>query len=250
MQVTMKVEGLNQALDIVRSFSDRRANAAAATALTRTVAELRSIWAEQLRVRLDRPTPATVNAPRIRTASAASLTAEVYIRDSGGSLPPVEWLKPEEEGGPRRLKRFEQAMRNQGALPPGYYMVPGPAAKLDGYGNVSRGQIVQVIAQLGAKFSPGYQRVISASASRRAAKALKTGRGYVAITERKKGLPMGVYERKGRGLAPVFFFVRAVSYRPRTGLVELARQQAPAIFKRQYERAVNDSAARLAARGG
>ncbi|HYC00365.1 MAG TPA: hypothetical protein VEC57_14605 [Candidatus Limnocylindrales bacterium] len=237
MRMTVSVTGLKEAQEKMRGkFSARAVASVAAATLNRTVADLAKGWGEQLKTRLDRPTSATRNAPRFKRAQVNDLTAEVYIRDQGGGTPPAVWLAPEEFGGARRLKKFEQALQNQGALPPGHYVVPGPAAKLDAFGNVARSQIVQVIAQLGAKLSPGYQRVISPSAAKRAARATSLGRAYFAMPPSVKGLPGGIYERRQKKPVAVFYFVRSVSYRPRTELLGYAKRHAAASFARGFEK--------------
>lgn len=254
MRISIDTQGLGQARrELVARFSDRRLRAAMATAATRTVRELKQRWQQQFDQAFDRPTYATSRAVRTTMATAAKLQAEVFVQDKADrGTAPVEWLLPEEKGGARGLKKFEAALQAQGSMPRGWRAVPGPAAKLDGYGNVSRGQIVQVIAQLGAQYSPGYSRVISASAAKRAARAAALGRAYVAILpgdKAEKRTP-GVYERKGKGLLPVFLFVSRVQYRKRLRLVQQARVEAGPILQRELERAVSESAARLAARGG
>lgn len=240
----------------LQEFSDRRFRAAMATAITRTARDVEAEWDDQLAGRFDAPTRATLNAVALQRADAQTLTATVLIRDRAGSTgrAPVEWLSTEERGGARYIKRFEAALQAQGALPPGWVTVPGPAAKLDAYGNVTRGQIVQVIAQLGASFSPGYQRVISQSAAKRAARAVATGRQYVAVqpykaTQRKDGRRPGVYVRTAAQFEAVFWFVRKVSYRPRLSLKNRARAIADQQLGPQLQRAVGDSLARLRARG-
>ena len=254
MRVNINMHGLEKAKqELVARFSDRRLRAAMATAATRTVRELAKGWQQQMQQAFDRPTPATLRSVRTTMATSASLQAEVAVKDvaSVGGTAPVEWLRPEETGGARGLKKFEAALQAQGSMPHGWRAVPGPAAKLDGYGNVSRSQIVQVIAQLGAKFSPGYQRVISASAARRAARAVALGRAYVAIVPGSRGTKLrpGVYERKRRALVPVFFYVPAVRYSKRIRLEHEARVRAGPILSRELTRAIEESAARLAARG-
>ncbi len=39
-------------------------------------------------------------------------------------------------------------MRQAGVLPGGMFWVPGSAAKMDRYGNISTGQIVQIVSAL------------------------------------------------------------------------------------------------------
>lgn len=255
MKLTIDVRGLDAVKQqLVERFSARRMNAAMATAATRTVREIAKQWQQQFAESFDRPTPATMRSVRTTMATATKLQAEVAIRDQvqGGGVPPVEWLAPEEKGGRRSIKRFEAALQAQGSMPRGWRAVPGPGAKLDAFGNVSRGQIVQVIAQLGSQYSPGYQRVISKSAAKRAARAVQLGRAYVAILPGDKNAKRtpGVYERRGRGLLPVFLFVSGVQYRKRLRLVEQAQAEAGPLMQRELIRALDESATRLAARGG
>ena len=254
MRVTIDVRGLDAARqDLVARFSGRRFRAAMATAATRTVRELGKQWQRQFGQEFDRPTPTTLRGVRTTMATAANLQAEVAVKDqaTGNGAAPLEWLAPEERGGQRSIKRFEAALQAQGSMPRGWRAVPGPAAKLDAYGNVGRGQIVQVLAQLGSQYSPGYQRVISNSAAKRAASALRRGRAYVAILPGNKDSKRtpGVYERRGRGLLPVFLYVPSVQYRKRLRLIQRAQVDAGPILQRELMRAVDESAARLAARG-
>lgn len=250
MRVDVTVTGLQQAKELLDGFSARRLNAAAATTLTRVARELGQGWQKQMADRFDRPTPGTLRSVKWTQARADSLVAEVKVQDQATGTPPVQWIAPEEQGGPRREKKFERALVAQGSLPAGWRVVPGPAAKLDSYGNMSRGQIVQVIAQLGVRYSPGYARVISPSAAKRAAKALATGRGYVAILPGNKAkLQPGVYERSQRALRPVMYFVRGAQYRKRLDLIGMASKLAPELLQREMQRAIEQSAARLAQRG-
>ena len=257
MVFSIRIEGIEAVRAKLGVFSDRRFNAALATAMTRTARAIDAEWSSQLEQRFERPTRQTVRASVVSRAQADRLQADVAIRDqvaSSTGRAPVEWLATEERGGGRYIKRFEQALAAQGSLPAGWVTVPGPAAKLDAFGNVSRGQIVQVLAQLGAQLSPGYQRVISASAAKRAAKALATGRQYVAVLPlksagTKEGRRPGVYVRTKTAFEPVFLYVRRVSYRPRLSLMQRGKAIAEQQLGQEFLRAVQDSAARLAARG-
>jgi hypothetical protein len=244
MKLTIDVQGLNEAIGQLQGFSDRRMRGALATALTRTGNEVKAAWQGQLRDTFDKPTPATVGAVGpVRQATADRLQAEVFIKDQSrqGGTAPAEWLDAEVTGGARRLKKFERALQAQGSMPPGHYAVPGPGAKLDAYGNVSRSTIVQVIAQLGSKYSPGYARVISASAEKRRAKAVASGRAYIAIQQRQGQLAPGVYLRKGRGLVAVFYFVRSATYRPRLDLMRTATEVVTAQLERHVRRAIDEN---------
>lgn len=250
MKVDVQIEGLEHVRSMLQGFSARRMASVGATALTRVARGLANQWRQQLERRLDRPTSSTLRAVQWGNANASTLMAEVKIRSDGPSATaPTQWLRPQEFGGARRTKLFERALQSQGALPAGWQTVPGPAARLDGYGNVSRGQIVQVIAQLGARYSPGYQRVISKSAAKRAATAQARGRAYVAILPGARGgLAPGVYERAGRGVRAVFWYVSRTQYRKAIDLLGEAQRTVPGALQRELQRAIEESARRLADR--
>jgi len=250
--VEIRVEGLDALKAQLQGFSDRRFRAAVATALTRTAGAVRQQWRQDLQADIDRPTPLTRNAAISMPANAGKLQAEVFLREqlAGGGVAPAEYIGTQERGGDRRLKRFEQALVASGAMPAGMRAVPGRGARLDSFGNVSRAQIVQVLNQLGAKLSVGYQQVISRSAAKRAASAARAGRQYVAIPQDRNGLPAGIYARTGRGLDAVFFYARNVRYPRRTRLLEAGQRVAGARLNAELQRAIGEHMARLAKRGG
>jgi hypothetical protein len=246
VKVTFEMKGLDTFQKALDQLSDVRLNRSVATALTRTARDVEKAWQGRLETAFDRPTRATTRATVVKMANQSNLQAEVLIRDrsSGGGTPPAAWLAHEEYGGTRRTKKFEQALIAQGSMPQGMRAVPGPGAMLDSFGNVSRSQIIQVLAQLGAQFSPGYKRVISKSAAKRAEKALATGRKYIAIPQAKGHLAAGVYLRQSRQLSPVFYFVRTATYRPRTDLHRTAKTTADRVLSGHLVRALNESLTR------
>lgn len=249
--LTVQITGIDELKRELEDFSDRRFNAAVATALTRAARRLANEWQRDLESTFDRPTPATTRAVEVKMANANNLEAEVRIKDQAGNASPAGWIAPHERGGSRLVKKFEAALQSAGAMARGAYAVPGPAAKLDAYGNVSRGQIVQVLNQLGGGLSPGYRRVIGATASKRAASAAAKRRKYVAFPTREGRRPAGVYERQASGrLVAVFWFVPRATYQRRLSLIERAQAEGAELLGAELERAIGESAARLAARGG
>ena len=255
MKASAKLEGASQAIGTLQGFSARRLGAALATALTRTATAMRPSWQQELQQRLDRPTPGTLAGVRTNRATAARLQAELYLRDQSakpGAMTPAEWLSPQEQGGGRRVKKFERALMAQGAMPTGAKVVPGKHARLDGYGNVSRGQITQVLNQLGADLSPGYARTISKSATKRLESARRSGRLYVAFPRAVGRIKPGIYQRGGPGgrrLLPVFWFVSAVGYQKRVDLLGAASREAPQVLTREALRALDEHRARILAKG-
>lgn len=251
--LTLQITGLEAVKDQLQGFSDRRFRAAVATALSRTAKALNSEWRKQLQSEIDRPERLTVNAPISTFAKADNLTATVSLRDQmrqAGAISPAEYIGTQERGGGRRQRVFERALVSAGVMPAGYFAVPGDGAQLDGFGNVRRQQIVQVLNQLaGGVVKEGYRRVISANAAKRARAATRS-RKYFAISEKGAGLPPGVYAKgTGRQVQAVFFFVRSVTYGKTTSLVERARQFVATQAGIEMKRAIDEHIEKLARKG-
>lgn len=248
--IQVKFTGLAEIQRELRDFSERRYRSVVATALTRTAKALSGEWQQDINTRLDRPTPRTQKAARIESARADKLYARVAIKDAAaGGMAPADYLQQQEFGGGRLRKKFEQALISSGAMPAGYFTVPGEGAVRDGYGNVSRAQIVAVIRQLGTDFSPGYQHVISKSTSKRLQTMAKHGRRYIVIPPGNARISAGVYERQGRALKAIFLFKRSVTYQRRLDLLDTAPAKVNTIAAVEFDRALAASIARLRARG-
>lgn len=250
----MKIEvtGVAELRDALASFSDRRFQSALAEAINETGKAVRDEWGGQLHTRIDRPTALTRGATVMRRADVGRLVAEVEMRDSirgSDALPPSAYLEPHEFGGDRQTKKFERALQARGAMPNGHRVVPGKYAKLDSFGNISRGQIVQVLNQLGASLSVGYQQVISRNQDKRKRSAAKAGRVYVPVPRAVGKLEAGVYERVGRTLRPVFFYVARTKYGRRLSLLDHAAVVVPKVLMASLERAIQERWESLHRRG-
>lgn len=265
--LSIKFDGLDGLQRELRDFSERRVNAAVATALTRTAVKVREKVQEQLPSVFDRPTPYTVRNVRYLAASAGNLEAGVgfdvevgtdifgkvksYSNAGAGQTPAGKYLQFQIDGGTRRPKRFELALQAKGAMPKGWYAVPGAGARLDAYGNVSRGQIAQIIAQLGTELLSGYTNTPQ-SVTAKLKGQRKAGGQFIAVLPGSRiRLAPGVYQRElmGRTITPVLIYVRSTGYKPRFDFEGIARREADVILPVEMARAVRESAARLAARG-
>ena len=228
MNYTIDTTELDRLRRSFEAFSDKRFASGLAEALNETAFAVRDVWGGQIYTRVDRPTTLSFRSPVVVKADVGRLVAEIRLNDKvsgdAGGIPPSEYLATQARGAAdRRVKKFEKALQSAGAMPTGWKVVPGRYAQRDAWGNISRGQIVQVLNQLGRDLSPGYQKVISRNAERRAASAARTGKTYVAIARRQGQLQAGVYWRDRRGnLRPVFFFVSRTRYAARIPLDQAA----------------------------
>lgn len=250
--IALQITGLKELQADLKDFSQRRMNAAVATALTRTARKVEDEWKKQISANIDRPTPLTQRATMVMQATAQTLVATVMLKDRARGLSPDQYLSPHEVSGQRFLKKFEQALAKSGAMPEGYFVVPGRAAVLDGYGNVSRSQITHVIAQLGMDYSPGYQRTISKSTTKRMNTAQKHGRKYVSVLPqyaKQFKVSPGIYEMQPDGSRKaVFVFKRSTTYRKRLSLMERGAEVATKVVQQEFDKAIAESLARLSAK--
>ena len=254
MQIQIDVTGLKELQANLKDFSERRMNAVIATALTRTAKTVSQGWQGKVDRAIDRPTKRTLEAVGFKGANAGKLEAEVFIKDRMKGAAPAVYLKPQEFGGNRLIKKFEQALVKSGAMPSGFVTVPGKHAKLDGNGNVTRGQLIAVIRALGSQYSPGYQRVISKSTEKNLAAQARHGRQYIAVNPqeaRRYRLSPGVYERMPNGhRKAIFLFKSAVHYQRRLSLIDRAGlDDVRKVFWSEADRALNESLKRLAEKG-
>ncbi len=251
--------------DVQRAIDQigKQAKFAAAVALTKTAQDVKAQLATEIDRVFDRPTPYTQRSLFMRGASVAKLEAMVWLKDesTGGGTPATKYLLPQIEGGRRGLKGFEARLVRQGIMAPTERAVPGAGAVIDRYGNMSRGQIVKILSQLGNRAFSGDYSVATNSKRSRAKRAqeayfVSTGAGgtiTIVNGEMRKGngrtghLARGIWVRRnfgawGSAIKPVLLFVRSVSYRRLFKFADVAVKTAnrnfPGHFDQQLARAL------------
>jgi hypothetical protein len=252
MQVTVKVDlkGVNKMLD---GLAKDQIPFAAAYALTQTVKAAQHEVEKEIPRVFDRPTPYTLKAVAITSATKTRLSAQVRFKDQASSqLPQVKYLYPETEGGPRNVKAFELSMQlsngrlSGGVMPHGWYAVPTSYAPLDKYGNVSRGTILKILSQLQATLDPMVRERAATKKRRdsmRSRVRKRGGRYFVAMpgAVRTAHLKPGIYERIttgfGSAIKPIFLYVqRAPRYRKRLDFYRIVNDTINAQIAFQFKR--------------
>ena len=232
---------------VVARFRDnpRQMRYATAVALTHTAQDVKVAQVAEMERVFDRPTRFTLNSVFMRPATKANLVAIVWLKDFAGKGTPAEkYLAAQIEGGPRKLKGFERLLLRSGLLPTGYSAVPGSAAKLDSYGNMSAGQIVQILSALKAFGEQGF------AANRTDASKKRRGKKLPMFFVGRPGggrLPRGVWQRftfaHGSAIKPVLIFVRGPRYRPIYRFHEVSARTVTAVFPGHMERAAVEAMA-------
>lgn len=261
----ISVKGLEELRAEVRGLSDRRLMAAVATALTRTAVAARKDLVAAMSAVFDRPTPYTMRQIKYVGASAAKPVAVVganvaaiqdiyghvisYRALAPGQTPASVYLAPQIEGGKRAPKRVEVALRAAGALPPSWFAVPGQGARIDAYGNMSRGQIIQILSQLRIQLVGGFNRSLSADDGRSIRAQRKAGGRFFVVPPGTRIQP-GVYQREffGRTITPVLIFVRRATYRKRFDFDGILHAATSTRLPMEMQRAIAETTARAYAR--
>ena len=250
MQLNIKVLG---AAELAKAM-DRAASQvpfAAARAINVVLTEARGKVQADMRRVFDRPTPWVINSLRIKHATKATMAGELAFKDINSVTSSRTMVFPHVDGGRRHRKAMEARLFAAGLLPAGYSVVPGGGAKLDAFGNISRGQVSQLLNVLGTYTEAGYNKANDKTRQRLAkGNAKKNVYGFEwwvnPVNGPAKHIPPGVYQRVrtgfGSSLKPVLVFVREARYRPRMGFEDTVQAWAvkrfPAEFEREFDAAV------------
>lgn len=210
----------------------------AAVSLTRSIkAAQAAVRAEEQSV-FDRPTPYALNGTYIKPATKSNLVAELGVKDKAASkgAPLERVLGPEIAGGGRAQKGFERLLERAGVLPAGWRAVPAAAARVDGNGNVARGQIEQILAALEVQRSAGQGRRATRA---RAGASARRSVDYFAVPTAQRGLKPGIYLKRqfahGSAIKPVFIFVRTVTYRTRLKFNDVSKRAVANTFQGVFD---------------
>lgn len=224
---------------------------ALAVALNNTTKKAQSaVQAEMPRV-FDRPTPWVLNSLRIKYATKTKLEAELAYKDKNSVENSRSMIEPHVFTGKRHFKAMEARLLSMGLMPAGYNAVPGAAAKLDAYGNMSPGQISQLLNVLGTYTEAGYNKANAKTVGRLAkGNAKKNIYGFVywvnkVGSTKARHLQPGVYQRVktgfGSSLKPVLIFVKRANYKQRLDFFGIAQKTVDAVFTSEFDQAFDEA---------
>lgn len=205
---------------------------ATAVALTRTAKDVEAGLYEEIGRKWDRPTPFSRRSLFVRPARKDHLSASVEVKDyfpSKSPATPDQVYKHQYFKGQRRRKGIERYAERAGLISSGEWLVPASGARFDAYGNMSRGQVAQMMSQLRLGLDPYAWKSKSArsKANQRAAGEMFWSRGG--------HLKRGVWMRRGSGVVPVMLVVSSVSYDPTIDMPRIGESIAVRRFPVHHE---------------
>lgn len=184
----------------------------------------------------DRPRSQTIKGIFVTKATKTDQSAIVGIKSrKTGRIPVVEYLYPNIEGGGRVDKRSEVLLKNAGVLPKDMQTRPGPDARLDNYGNMSRGQIVQIISYFkafGSINTSGRGFTGNTHSAKLNRGARKNSKSFYVIPG------VGVFQRVGKKSLFVLTFISPQNYPKRYDFTTIAKVSAQRRFKGNFEKAL------------
>jgi hypothetical protein len=206
MHFDVKITGITEVIRRFERIAKQEVPFGLAKCLTDTARVVKIEEVKEMERIFDRPTPFVKNALYLKPATKTNLSAEVGFKDTGAKEKALRIIGPHVYGGDREKKRSEQWL--------GEWYVPGKGARLNKYGNMSPGQVTQVLSVLG-KLPDKYQNITA-----RSRKKNKKPRDYFMLRSKKGGLIPGVYEKHGakrkgrpRKIRPIMIFIKQPAYR-------------------------------------
>jgi hypothetical protein len=191
----------------LNSYTRKGIKYAVSMAMTWTARDASQAFGQELKSKLDRPTPLTQRASRFRPATKDRTEYDVFVQDEASKgIPPSRYLRALILGGYRANKRSETLLRSKGILPPGFQVEPGADAPLDRYGNLrgGGGLYVQILSGIKAFQERGHM-MNRTERSQNLPRKRPLGDFFVLYSLKTK-TPTGVYTRKGKRVLQILAF--------------------------------------------
>lgn len=253
ISVKVNIDGAIKALGRL----EKQQRVATMIALTKTAKHAQKMMQDEFKQRFDRPTPTVMKSLFVEPARKDKLAARMYLKDKplGGKnrRSMSEILEHHFVGGGRQHKQLEDVLRQYGYLEQGEVIVPGAAAKMDRYGNMSRGQITQILSQIGL-VRAGFDSSPTASkrsrrnvaragvifwsggpmSARRKLVDRASGIAYGYSGTGATNLPKGAWMRAGRSVKPLMIVVKGASYRRRFDFLRTGQAAVDRHFSAEF----------------
>ncbi|MBF0260444.1 MAG: hypothetical protein HQL97_01230 [Magnetococcales bacterium] len=235
-------------MKLVRDEAEKQVRFATSVAINRTASVAKDALKVEMAKVFDRPNPFTMNALKFNIGNKNKPKATLWFKDRfwyadgeflTGESRYKHYLEPQVYGGSRPFKNFEAALYKHLHLPKGWFAVPGMHARLDRYGNMSSGQIVQILSGLRVFGEVGY----IANRSRRAgAKRTKTNSIEYVVVHPGEAKKPGVWIRRKDKFELVLAFVKTVRYQKRFDFFGVANKTIQREIGAQFKKALADAA--------
>lgn len=235
---------------------------------------IKDLKAEMTKV-FDNPTPYTLRSTRFQKATKTKLSFEIGLQDFPGRYDQKDdedtlnlrvsgtskgqqtagnkFLYPQIYGGTRNARSSERRLREIGVLDNDQFWVKGEGARLDRYGNIAPGQIVQILSALKAfresgydsNYNPGFRKTVG---WRKSKNPLADKLLVIKDYNNKQKLYPGIYQKlnpitskSGRlrytSLKPILIFMKNPNYKMRYDFFGVGQRS----FDNKFENKLNEA---------
>ena len=206
-------------------------------ALNGVAVEVKNAERKEMEYVFDNPTPYTLNSVFFKKATKQNLEVSIIVRNEAAKgTPPVKYLEPQIFGGTRRAKSSELQLREKGLMDEGMFWAPGGGARLNKYGNISPGQIVQILSALKSFREVGYNANYTNRTGRKSKNPLASK--IFVQKEWGKALYPGVYQRTKTGVKPLLIFLENPQYKKRFDFFQVGESVYDKEFEKQFDKAI------------
>ena len=247
LEIKMEITGMDDIRKMLADMPGKIQNVAQRTIL-KTAQQIRDAEKAEMQRVFDRPTRWTLGAMQVKVNKDNKNEVTVGIIDPDGYYKrAASYLGVQTEGGQRKLKAMEKALQQYGLLPGGWFTVPGAGAQMDGNGNMSVGQIRQILSYFGTaeRWAGSTQNMTQATKAKlRKGSAKKLGFEYfVVFPDKRRNLKQpGIYQRfffgHGRSIKPILIYVKGTRYQARFNFERVARDTADAVMQTEFNKAL------------
>jgi hypothetical protein len=217
----------------MRAFERDQVPFATASALTQTAKDMKGEHVTLLPLVFDRPTRFTINSLMVTPATKSKLSASVFFKEDNRQKYGKHYLMPQVQGGARPHKRFEFWLIKRGVMMADEYAVPARGLRLDSFGNVSAGTIVQILSQLAA--GPDATQWETKASKKRAG----SKRARYFVPQLGSNLARGIWRHNGKKIEPVLMFVKSVRYGVRYRFFDISRDAAEVRMPLNFDVSMN-----------
>lgn len=179
------------------------------------------------------PKPFTLRGFRFNRATKRNLATEVLPKDVIGRR---HYLYTQAEGGVRPQTGLERLLSARLSYAGQILAVtPARGLRLDRYGNMSRGELNQIVSAIQAQRDP---LANTTAASRRR----NSGRAQYFVPRPGSRLSPGVWKRTRRGLVKVLHFTASMPrYRKRLDVEAIGNRYARAVFPERFSQRLREA---------
>jgi hypothetical protein len=236
MKINIQITGLKEIQTQLGAQAKQAAYAASRALNTTAFAINTRLKADMASTFKGGATAYSLRAFKVTKADKTNLTATVALRTDApnGGTQYDKALAHLFTGGPRKYKKLEGWLRAKRLLPAGLTVAPGAGMPLDGYGNMRRAALTEMLGVIGTQL--GNLRVYRRTGAGKAQKAV----GYFVILPGSKGSRHpGIYKRIETGssstITPMVLYVDPVNYRKFIDLEKLGREVVAKTFQPAFD---------------